>query len=619
MVFLFPYICKSNFEQETDHKNVSVMNIKRELKSMNIKYIIEEKLSEVILNVYQLKEIKLEVQENKTEFEGDFTIVTFPLVKQLKKNPESIGIELGEALTEQTELLESFNVVKGFLNVKVKNQFFIDNFRSVSKDFSTIEKKNATVMVEYSSPNTNKPLHLGHIRNNLLGFSVAQILEEAGYDVIKTQIINDRGIHICKSMLAWEKFGNGETPETTNTKGDKFVGNYYVEFDKNYKKEIADLVSQGVEEEQAKKEAPMMKEAQKMLVDWENGDETVRNLWKEMNSWVYKGFNETYKRLGVDFDQVQYESNTYILGKDLIQEGLDKGVLYQKEDGSVWCDLTDEGLDQKLLLRSDGTSVYMTQDLGTAVERFKQNNIQKLIYTVGNEQDYHFQVLFKILKKLGYEWADQLFHLSYGMVELPEGKMKSREGTVVDADDLMQEMYETAKSKAQELGKLETLSEEDKEASYETVGLGALKYFMLKVDPKKKMLFNPAESIDFNGNTGPFIQYTYARIQSLLSKAEYTEQETAEVTLNQSEKELIMQLANFKTVVAKSAETLSPALVANYVYDLVKAYNSFYQNNPILNQDDENVKQFRLNVSDLTAKTIKKSLELLGIGTVNRM
>ncbi|WP_077418974.1 arginine--tRNA ligase [Chryseobacterium sp. JV274] len=586
---------------------------------MNIKDIIEEKLSEVILNVYQLKDIKLEVQENKTEFEGDFTIVTFPLVKQLKKNPESIGVELGEALTEQTEIFESFNVVKGFLNVKVKNQLFVDNFRSVSKNFSVIEKKNATVMVEYSSPNTNKPLHLGHIRNNLLGFSVAQILKEAGYDVIKTQIINDRGIHICKSMLAWEKFGNGETPETTNTKGDKFVGNYYVEFDKNYKKEIAELVEQGIGEEQAKKDAPVMKEAQKMLLDWENGDATVRALWEEMNSWVYKGFNETYKRLGVDFDQVQYESNTYILGKDLIQAGLDKGVLYQKEDGSVWCDLTDEGLDQKLLLRSDGTSVYMTQDLGTAVERFKQNNIQKLIYTVGNEQDYHFQVLFKILKKLGYEWADQLFHLSYGMVELPEGKMKSREGTVVDADDLMQEMYETAKSKAQELGKLETLSEEDKEISYETVGLGALKYFMLKVDPKKKMLFNPAESIDFNGNTGPFIQYTYARIQSLLSKAGALQTETADIELNQSEKELIMQLTNFKTVVAKSAETLSPALVANYVYDLVKAYNSFYQNNPILNQEDENVKQFRLNISDITAKTIKKSLELLGIGTVNRM
>ncbi|WP_343609842.1 arginine--tRNA ligase [Chryseobacterium oranimense] len=586
---------------------------------MNIKDSIEKKLSEVILNVYQLKDINLEIQENKTEFEGDFTIVTFPLVKQLKKNPESIGVELGEALTEQSDLFESFNVVKGFLNVKVQNQLFVDNFKSVSNDFDAIEKKNSTVMVEYSSPNTNKPLHLGHVRNNLLGFSVAQILKEAGYDVIKTQIINDRGIHICKSMLAWEKFGHGETPETTNTKGDKFVGNYYVEFDKNYKKEISELVGQGVEEEQAKKDAPIIKEAQKMLLDWENGDQKVRDLWNEMNSWVYKGFNETYKRLGVDFDQVQYESNTYILGKDLIQEGLDKGILYQKEDGSVWCDLTDEGLDQKLLLRSDGTSVYMTQDLGTAVERFKDNNIQKLIYTVGNEQDYHFQVLFKIMKKLGYSWADQLFHLSYGMVELPEGKMKSREGTVVDADDLMAEMHETAKLKAIEQGKLEGLSEETKVASYEIIGMGALKYFMLKVDPKKKMLFNPAESIEFNGNTGPFIQYTYARTQSLLAKADYQYKEVSDVVLNQYEKELIMLLANYKTIVERAAEALSPALVANYVYDLAKSYNSFYQSNIILKLEDENLKQFRLNLSDLTAKTVKKSLALLGIGTVDRM
>ncbi|ASW75910.1 arginyl-tRNA synthetase [Chryseobacterium piperi] len=586
---------------------------------MNIKDIIEEKLSEVILNVYQLKDINLEVQENKTEYEGDFTIVTFPLVKQLKKNPESIGIELGESLTAQTDLLESFNVVKGFLNIKVKNQFFIDNFRSVSENFSKIEKKDATVMVEYSSPNTNKPLHLGHIRNNLLGFSVAQILKEAGYDVIKSQIINDRGIHICKSMLAWEKFGKGETPETSATKGDKFVGNYYVEFDKNYKKEIAELVEQGMGEDEAKKEAPLMKEAQKMLLDWENGDEKVRSLWNEMNTWVYQGFNETYKRLGVDFDQVQYESNTYLLGKDLIQEGLSKGILYQKEDGSVWCDLTDEGLDQKLLLRSDGTSVYMTQDLGTAVERFKQNDIKKLIYTVGNEQDYHFQVLFKILKKLGYAWADQLFHLSYGMVELPEGKMKSREGTVVDADDLMEEMHKTAELKAKENGRLEGLTEEEKEASYETIGLGALKYFMLKVDPKKKMLFNPAESIEFNGNTGPFIQYTYARIQSLLTKAKYEYKEVSDVTFSEFEKEFIMLLANYKTVVEKAAESLSPALVANYVYDLVKSYNSFYQSNPILIQENENIKQFQLNLSDLTGKVIKKSLDLLGIGTVNRM
>lgn len=586
---------------------------------MNIKNIIEEKLSEVILNVYQLKDIQLEVQENKTEFEGDFTVVTFPLVKQLKKNPESIGVELGEALTEQTELLESFNVVKGFLNVKVKNELFVNNFIGIAGDFDTVEKKNSMVMIEYSSPNTNKPLHLGHIRNNLLGFSVAAILNEAGYEVIKTQIINDRGIHICKSMLAWEKFGKGETPDATETKGDKFVGNYYVKFDQEYKQQIAELVAQGISEEQAKKEAPLIKEAQKMLLDWENGDEKVRDLWAEMNSWVYKGFNETYKRLGVDFDQVQYESNTYILGKDLIQEGLEKGVLYQKEDGSVWCDLTDEGLDQKLLLRSDGTSVYMTQDLGTAVERFKQNDIQKLIYTVGNEQDYHFQVLFKILGKLGYSWADQLYHLSYGMVELPNGKMKSREGTVVDADDLMQEMHNIAKSAAEELGKLEHLTEEEKEENYENVGMGALKYFMLKVDPKKKMLFNPEESIDFNGNTGPFIQYTYARIQSLLAKANFEYKEVKDVQLNQYEKSLIMQLANYKIVVERAAESLSPALVANYLYDLVKSYNSFYQSNPIMIQEDENIKQMRLNLSYLTAKTIQKSLGLLGIKTVNRM
>lgn len=586
---------------------------------MNIKDILEQKLAEVILNVYQLKDIKLEIQENKTEFEGDFTIVTFPLVKQLKKNPESIGVELGEGLTTQTELLESFNVVKGFLNVKVKNQFFVDQFKTMAEQFSNIEKKNATVMVEYSSPNTNKPLHLGHIRNNLLGFSVAQILKEAGYDVIKSQIINDRGIHICKSMLAWEKFGKGETPETDQVKGDKFVGNYYVKFDQEYKKEIAELVEQGSTEDQAKKDAPLMKEAQKMLLDWENGDEKVRNLWAEMNSWVYNGFNQTYKRLGVDFDQVQYESNTYILGKDLIQEGLDKAVLYQKEDGSVWCDLTDEGLDEKLLLRSDGTSVYMTQDLGTAVERFKENNIQKLIYTVGNEQDYHFQVLFKILKKLGYEWADQLFHLSYGMVELPEGKMKSREGTVVDADDLMQDMFETAKEKTEELGKLEGLADEEKVVSYEIIGQAALKYFMLKVDPKKKMLFNPADSIDFNGNTGPFILYTYARTQSLLAKANYEYKEVSSIEFNQYEKELIMLLSNYKATVEKAAELLSPALVANYLYDLVKTYNSFYQSNPILKSEDEDLKQFRLNVSDLTARTIQKSLSLLGIRTVNRM
>ncbi|HQD45927.1 MAG TPA: arginine--tRNA ligase [Kaistella sp.] len=592
---------------------------------MNIKDLIQNKLQEIIQTNYQLddqndpKKVTLEVQKTNPDHEGDFTIVTFPLVKILKKSPDVIAMELGDALSTQSDFVESYNVVKGFLNLKIKNSFFLNNFNSVKDNFDKVPEKNETVMVEYSSPNTNKPLHLGHIRNNLLGFSVAQILKQDGYNVIKTQIINDRGIHICKSMLAWEKFGNGETPKSSNTKGDKFVGNYYVEFDKNYKSQIADLIANGQTEDEAKKNAALIQEAQQMLLNWEKGDEKVRNLWNEMNSWVYEGFGETYKRLGVDFDQVQYESKTYILGKDLIQEGLIKGILFRKDDGSVWCDLTDEGLDQKLLLRSDGTSVYMTQDLGTAVQRFKDNDIQKLIYTVGNEQDYHFDVLFKILKKLGYNWAENLYHLSYGMVELPEGKMKSREGTVVDADDLMQEMYETAKEKAQELGKLENLSDSEKEKSYETVGLGALKYFMLKVDPKKKMLFNPKESIDFNGNTGPFIQYTYARIQSLLSKAEYQEQSVSKYEMNDLEKELVMNLSNFKEVVSKAAETLSPALVANYIYDLVKSYNSFYQNNPILNQDNENTKQFRLELSSLTGKTIKKGLSLLGIGTVDRM
>ena len=585
---------------------------------MDIKQHIQNSISEILKNNYQIENLTLEVQQNKTDFEGDFTVVIFPLVKLAKKSPDVLGNELGEELKKQGAI-ENFNVVKGFLNLSINNEAFVQNFKEIKAQFDVKENKNQTVMVEYSSPNTNKPLHLGHIRNNLLGFSVAQILKEAGYNVVKTQIINDRGIHICKSMLAWEKFGKGETPETTGLKGDKLVGNYYVEFDKNYKAQISELKEQGLDEEAAKKQAPIIIEAQKMLLDWEQNKPEVRELWEKMNSWVYAGFNETYKRMGVDFDQVQYESNTYILGKDIIEEGLAKGVFFKKEDNSVWIDLTEDGLDQKLVLRGDGTSVYMTQDLGTAVERFKQNDIQKLIYTVGNEQDYHFQVLFLILKKLGYDWANQLYHLSYGMVELPEGKMKSREGTVVDADDLMQEMYVTAKEKSEELGKLEGLSDEEKEKSYEIVGLGALKYFMLKVDPKKKMLFNPAESIDFNGNTGPFIQYTYARIQSLLNRANFVEADFGSYQPNTSEKELIMQLSNFKEVVEKAAETLSPAQVANYVYDLVKTYNSFYQNNPIMTLEDENAKQFKLQISDLTAKTIKKSLHLLGINVVNRM
>lgn len=587
---------------------------------MTIKATLQKKLSELIQNLYQINDITLEVQDNKSDFEGDFTVVIFPLVKLLKKSPDLIGLELGGALTGNTDFVHDFNVVKGFLNLKLKNEFFIEELKATQEGLEQIENKEKTVMVEYSSPNTNKPLHLGHIRNNLLGFSVAAILKEAGYDVVKTQIINDRGIHICKSMLAWQESGLNETPESTGLKGDKLVGNYYVAFDKKYKKEIEELMNSGLSEAEAKKEAPSIKKAQRMLLDWEKGKEEVRDLWNTMNSWVYEGFGETYKNLGVDFDQVQYESNTYLLGKDIIQKGLNEGVFKRRDDGSIWVDLSSEGLDEKLLLRSDGTSVYMTQDLGTAVQRFKDNPIDRLIYTVGNEQDYHFQVLFKILGKLGYSWADQLYHLSYGMVELPEGKMKSREGTVVDADDLMEEMYLTAKEKAQELGKLESLNEEQKEASYKAVGLGALKYFMLKVDPKKKMLFNPKESIDFNGNTGPFIQYTYARIQSLLSKADFKESQEISSTgeLNEYEKELIQVLSNYKEVVEKAADSLSPAHVANYVYELVKSYNSFYQNTPILN-GEEDQKNLRLTLSFVTGKVIQRALGLLGISTVQRM
>ena len=588
---------------------------------MNIKERLQPYIQEALAEIYQINGIETELQKTKPDFEGDFTLVTFPLVKALKKNPDLIATEIGDRLVETVGFIESYNIVKGFLNLKLKDTAFTQCLSSIKEGLERISPKNETVMVEYSSPNTNKPLHLGHIRNNLLGFSVANILKEDGYKVVRTQIINDRGIHICKSMLAWEKLGNGATPESTSTKGDKFVGNYYVEFDKLYKKEVQQLMNeQGLDEESAKKQAPSIIEAQNMLLQWEKSDETVRNLWSMMNAWVYDGFNQTYKRLGVDFDQVQYESNTYLLGKDLIQEGLSKGIFYQKEDGSVWIDLTDEGLDQKLLLRSDGTSVYMTQDLGTAVERFKQNDIQRLIYTVGNEQDYHFQVLFKILKKLGYQWAEHLYHLSYGMVELPDGKMKSREGTVVDADDLMQEMYETAKEKAQELGKLEELTDEEKEKSYETVGLGALKYFILKVDPKKKMLFNPKDSIDFNGNTGPFIQYTYARIQSLLAKAGSRSSSINDsLVLNEYEKDLISLLSDYREVVSKAANTLSPAHIANYVYEVVKTYNAFYQNNPVLNNENQDLKELRIYLSELTAEVIKKCLSLLGIGVVNRM
>ncbi|EKB56005.1 arginine--tRNA ligase [Bergeyella zoohelcum] len=587
---------------------------------MDFKTQLSEIFTPIIRKAYQNEEITIELQDTKPNFEGDFSIVTFPLVKLLKKNPEILAEELGTLLKNECPFIKAYNTIKGFLNISLEDDFFLQSLPHIEKNIENKPQNKGQVMVEYSSPNTNKPLHLGHIRNNLLGYSIAQILEADGYKVIKTQIINDRGIHISKSMYAWQEEAQGATPESTDTKGDKFVGNYYVAFDKRYKAEIQKEIENGLTEEEAKKHAPSIIAAQKMLIDWENNDEKVRQLWEMMNNWVYQGFAETYRRLGVNFDQVQYESNTYLLGKDLIQKGLDQGVFFQKEDGSVWIDLESEGLDQKLLLRKDGTSVYMTQDLGTAVQRFEENDIQKLIYTVGNEQDYHFQVLFAILKKLGYTWANHLYHLSYGMVELPHGKMKSREGTVVDADDLMQEMYLTAKEKAQELGKLEGQTEEEKEKSYEIVGMGALKYYMLKVDPKKKMLFNPAESIDFNGNTGPFIQYTFARIQSLLTKvgAVSTEQ-PKNLVLNASEKELLVQLASFPAIVSKAAESLSPALVANYVYDVVKTYNSFYQNNSVMNADTDESKNFRVQLSAITAKVIQKSLALLGIGTVNRM
>lgn len=587
---------------------------------MDFKTQLSEIFTPIIRKAYQNEEITIELQDTKPNFEGDFSIVTFPLVKLLKKNPEILAEELGTLLKNECPFIKAYNTIKGFLNISLEDDFFLQSLPHIEKNIENKPQNKGQVMVEYSSPNTNKPLHLGHIRNNLLGYSIAQILEADGYKVIKTQIINDRGIHISKSMYAWQEEAQGATPESTDTKGDKFVGNYYVAFDKRYKAEIQKEIENGFTEEEAKKHAPSIIVAQKMLIDWENNDEKVRQLWEMMNNWVYQGFAETYRRLGVNFDQVQYESNTYLLGKDLIQKGLDQGVFFQKEDGSVWIDLESEGLDQKLLLRKDGTSVYMTQDLGTAVQRFEENNIQKLIYTVGNEQDYHFQVLFAILKKLGYTWANHLYHLSYGMVELPHGKMKSREGTVVDADDLMQEMYLTAKEKAQELGKLEGQTEEEKEKSYEIVGMGALKYYMLKVDPKKKMLFNPAESIDFNGNTGPFIQYTFARIQSLLTKvgAVSTEQ-PKNLVLNASEKELLVQLSSFPAIVSKAAESLSPALVANYVYDVVKTYNSFYQNNSVMNADTDESKNFRVQLSAITAKVIQKSLALLGIGTVNRM
>ena len=591
---------------------------------MNIQNTIETKVKEGFLTLYNIEIPSVEFQATRKEFEGDITVVVFPMLRYKKGNPVAIGEDLGKYIVENVTEITNYNVVKGFLNLVIGDTYYTNFFNSITNNesygFISPNADEKAVMVEYSSPNTNKPLHLGHVRNNLLGYSVAEIIKAAGKKVYKTQIINDRGIHICKSMLAWQKFGKGETPESTGLKGDKLVGNYYVKFDQEYKKEISELISEGKTEEEAKKQAPLLVEAQQMLLKWEAGDDEVVKLWKEMNSWVYAGFDSTYKNMGVDFDNLYYESNTYLLGKDVVTQGLEKGVFYRKEDGSVWCDLTEEGLDEKIVLRSDGTAVYMTQDIGTAIQRVKDyKDVGGMVYTVGNEQDYHFQVLFLILKKLGFDWAKNLYHLSYGMVDLPSGKMKSREGTVVDADDLMVEMTTTAKEISEELGKLDGYSADEKEELYKTIGLGALKYFILKVDPKKRILFDPKSSVDFQGNTGPFIQYTYARIQSIIRKANFDYSKSVSIDLHEKEKELIKQLEIYPETVQQAAANYSPAIIANYTYDLVKEFNSFYQNVSILGEENQDKKKFRVQLAKKVADTIKSAFSLLGINVPERM
>lgn len=596
---------------------------------MTLPQILTPSIEKAVKVLFDVTIDKVEFQTTRKEFEGDITMVIFPLLKVVKSNPVELGNKIGNYLVENVAEVSRFNVVSGFLNIVISDDYYLDFFGEIkddvkfgfvtpSRSFGTEDK---AVMVEYSSPNTNKPLHLGHVRNNLLGYSVAEIIKASGKKVYKTQIINDRGIHICKSMLAWQKFGNGQTPESTGLKGDKLVGNYYVAFDKAYKEEIAQLMSAGKTEEEAKKQAPIILEAQEMLLKWEAGDDAVITLWKTMNQWVYDGFATTYKNLGVNFDCYYYESNTYLLGKDVVQIGLDRGVFEKDPDGSVWIDLTEEGLDRKIVLRSDGTAVYMTQDIGTAIQRVKDYpDVGGMVYTVGNEQDYHFKVLFLILKKLGFDWSKNLFHLSYGMVDLPSGKMKSREGTVVDADDLMQEMADTAQKIAEDLGKLDSYSPEEKAKLYNTIGLGALKYYILKVDPKKRILFNPEESVDFAGNTGPFIQYTYARIQSIIRKANFDFSNKSKMTvLHEKEKELVKQLELFPEVIQNAAQHHSPALLANFTYDLVREYNSFYQAVPILGEEDLEKKIFRVQLSKKVADTIAASFSLLGINVPERM
>ncbi|MGL2987717.1 arginine--tRNA ligase [Flavobacterium sp. RSSA_27] len=592
---------------------------------MSLQQILTPSIHKAVQTLFDISLDKVEFQATRKEFEGDITLVIFPLLKVIKSNPVELGNKIGTYLVENVAEVARFNVVSGFLNIVIADAYYMNFFNRIKDDtrygFVTPSPDAKAVMVEYSSPNTNKPLHLGHVRNNLLGYSVAEIIKASGKKVYKTQIINDRGIHICKSMLAWQKFGNGATPESTGLKGDKLVGNYYVAFDKAYKEEINQLMAEGKTEEEAKKQAPILLEAQEMLLKWEAGDEEVIALWKMMNQWVYDGFATTYKNLGVDFDSYYYESNTYLLGKDVVQVGLDKGIFERDPDGSVWIDLTDEGLDRKIVLRSDGTAVYMTQDIGTAIQRVKDMpDVGGMVYTVGNEQDYHFKVLFLILKKLGFDWASSLYHLSYGMVDLPSGKMKSREGTVVDADDLMQEMTDTAQKIAEDLGKLDEYSTEEKAALYKTIGLGALKYYILKVDPKKRILFNPEESVDFAGNTGPFIQYTYARIQSIIRKATFDFSQNSAVTvLNEKEKELIKQLELFPEVIQNAAQNHSPALIANFTYELVREYNSFYQAVSILGETHQNTKIFRVQLSKKVADTIASAFSLLGINVPERM
>ena len=587
-----------------------------------IEQILHTEIEKCLFELYSTQNLNIQIQKTRKEFDGDITLVVFPLLRVSKKDPENTCQEIGNFLKNNVKEVNNFNVVKGFLNLSISSEFWIDQFKLALNNENygllDVNKDADTYLVEYCSPNTNKPLHLGHIRNNLLGYSISKILKASGKNIKRVQIINDRGIHICKSMVAWQKFGNGETPESTGIKGDHLVGKYYVEFDKHYKKQISELVSLGKDQKQAEKEAPIFKEAQEMLRKWEAKESKVISLWKKMNQWVYDGFEETNNRLGVNFDKNYFESDTYLLGKKVVEIGLEKKVFYQKKDGSVWIDLSKDGLDEKIILRKDGTAVYMTQDIGTAIQRYDDFNFSNMVYTVGNEQDYHFKVLFLILDKLGFSWASNCYHLSYGMVDLPSGKMKSREGNVVDADELMEKMFRISKSISSELGKIDTFSENEADELYETIGLGALKYYILKVDPRKRMMFNPEESIDFNGNTGPFIQYTYARINSLLNKHGKDINSFTSVNVSAEEQNIIKKILQFPIIIQESASSYNPSHIANYVYDLVKNYNSFYQNTTIL-VDNYDTRIFRLALSKKTGLVIKTSMNLLGIRLPKKM